>query len=779
METTKFINTPSYQAVKRITSSGFQKFWKDVVRHKFLFLLSVAFFLGGAYYINESTPPEYLVETSLIIKDAFNPTSSPGRMLLSPEVQGNTVAPVNREEEIAIVTSYPFIYKTLKNLDMQVTYFEATTFRLKELSKKLPFKVQFPDTSLISGVHNRSYAVYFNEDGRFTINDAGLDKGSGKEFAPGNVVFLNNVPAKIVMSPGYEAEDVAGKEYQFQVHNLHDLAWGMKGALNVFTEGEESSVIKLQVKGENTDKGIAFLNAVTKQYIVDKYEEKSRSASQALGFINEQINSVKGSLGSAESNLASFRANNTYTDASEMASRNLNVIQQLDEERASLSLNDRYYSKVLEDLSQNADVDQLISPSSVGITDNLTEGFIKQLSDLQLEKNSYLANGGGTKNPLVQDIDVRIKNVKSSLRDNIRSLASSNRTRLNQVNARSSQFQSKVFNIPVAEKKFTEIKRNTDFNDGLYQFLMQKRVEAGIMKASATVEDKVVEPAFLTSPVPVTPKKTNNYAIAFLFGLVLPLGVIRVRRIMNKSVADKAEILSHSSVPVVGSIYHSLKKEPFVVASSTRSAVAESFRMLRSNLSSYLKDNTDKVLLISSLDSGEGKSFISTNLAFTYALAKKKTILINLDMRVPSPVYKDLGTHKTGISEFLSNNIPLKEIIMKTENEYLDVIGTGALPDNPAELLMDNKLEFLLEYLKAQYDYILIDTPPLGLVADPLIVSRFANAMMIVVREKYTQLHRLGDLEDLYKSDKLKDVCMVINDVHMDKSAYKNAYYYN
>jgi tyrosine-protein kinase Etk/Wzc len=264
-----------------------------------------------------------------------------------------------------------------------------------------------------------------------------------------------------------------------------------------------------------------------------------------------------------------------------------------------------------------------------------------------------------------------------------------------------------------------------------------------------------------------------------LFGLALPLGIVRVKRIMNKRVADKDEILNHSSVPVVGSIYHSLKKEPFVVTASARSAVSESFRMLRSNLSSYLKDNTEKVLLISSLDSGEGKSFISTNLALTYAMAKKKTILINLDMRVPSSVYRDLGTHKVGISEFLSNNIPLKDIIMRTDNPFLDIIGTGTLPDNPAELLMDNKLEFLLEYLKAQYDYILIDTPPLGLVADPLIVSRFANLMMIVVREKYTQLHRLGELEEMYKSEKIKDVCMVINDVHMDKAGYKNAYYYN
>ncbi|WP_132054577.1 GumC family protein [Pseudocnuella soli] len=779
METTKFINPPSYQSVKRITTSGFQKFWKDVVRHKYLFLISLVLFLVGAYITNESTPPQYMVESSLIIKDAFNPTSSPGRTLVSPEYQGNTVSPVNREEEMAIITSYPFIYKTLRNLDMQVSYFENTRFRLKEVTKDLPFTVQFPDTSLTKGVYNRTYSVFFEENGNFVVNDAGLGKATGKEFAPGNTLYLNNVPVKIKTSADFDAASLAGKEFQFTVHNLHDLAWGMKSALNVFIGGEESSVISLQVKTENTEKGIAFLNAITKQYIVDKYEEKSRSATQALMFITEQINSVRGSLGSAESNLASFRANNTYTDANEMASRNLTVIQQLDEERANLTLNERYYSKVLDDLSQNADVDQLISPSSVGITDNLTEGFIKQLSDLQLEKNSYLANGGGVKNPLVQEIDVRIKNVKASLRDNIRSLSASNRTRLNQVNTRASQFESKVFNIPIAEKKFTDIKRTTDFNDGLYQFLMQKRVEAGIMKASATVEDKVVEPAFLTSSVPVTPKKTNNYALAVLFGLALPLGIVRVRRLMNKRVADKAEIMSHSSVPVVGSIYHSLKKEPFVVTSSNRSAVSESFRMLRSNLSSYLKDNTDKVLLISSLDSGEGKSFISTNLAFTYALAKKKTILINLDMRVPSSVYRELGTHRHGISEFLSNNIPLKDIIMKTDNEYLDIIGTGTLPDNPAELLMDNKLEFLLEYLKAQYDYILIDTPPLGLVADPLIISRFANAMMIVVREKYTQLQRLGELEDMYRSDKLKDVCMVINDVHMDKSAYKNAYYYN
>lgn len=776
METLKPLYNTHLPARRKMSVSDFQRFWKGVVNHKYLYLSSIIICLAGAYYLTKTATPYYLVETSLVIKEIQSPKSNPSNLLLSKENEITVGSLVSKLEEIAVLESYPFIFNTIRNLDIQVSYFEKGKLRTDEIGNA-PFTINFLDTSLVKNLVGKRFTVKFNSKDELTIRNSKEGADAEKSMAANKAFSLNKTPIRVVTGENFDEQKHTNTEFEFLVNDLSTLAFAYRESLSVFSDDESSPVLRIQLKTANPEKGKLFLDALTRQYIKNKYEEKSRSASQALAFINEQLNAVKGNLGIAESNLASFRANNTFTDAQEMASRNLSVITNLDEERALLSLNDRYYSKILNDLSQNADLDQLVAPSAVGIQDNLTEGFIKQLADLQLEKNSYTASGG-SKNPLVQEIDVKIRTVKSSLVDNIRSLAAANRTRLNQVNDRASQYQAKVYSIPNAERRFTDIKRTTDFNDGLYQFLMQKRVDAGILRASATVEDKILEPPFMESNQPVSPRATNNYILGFLLGVIIPFGYTKVKEAMNKKLNTKEDIQNSTSIPILGTIYSNREGSPFVVNTHSRTAVSESFRILRSNITSFKKDANSKILLVTSSESGEGKSFISVNLASSFAVAKKKTILINLDMRVPSDLYKEVGSDEPGISTFLDSVTPLQDIIQETENPYLSYIATGELPTNPAELLMDNKLEFLLDYLRSQFDYIIIDTPPIGVVADPAIISKFADLNIMVVREKYTQKSRLFELEEMYSSGKLSDVCLVINDVHLTRKEYHNSYYY-
>jgi capsular exopolysaccharide synthesis family protein len=538
-----------------------------------------------------------------------------------------------------------------------------------------------------------------------------------------------------------------------------------------------SAILDIQLKTSTPEKGTEFINELTKQYIKDKYEEKSRSATGALAFINEQISSVKAALGGTESSIASFKAANTFSNPNEMTNRNLDALAEVQNEAIKLRQQDNYYSSLINDLSSNAGVDQLVSPFSVGVDDPATSSSIKELADLQTQKNSFAASGD-SKNPYLQDLEARINVGKRALRESVGKLQNSNRSRLAQLNSRAGQFQSNVYRIPLEERKFTDINRNRDFNAGLYEFLMQKRVEAGIMKASATIEDRVIEPAFF-SPIPLSPKTTQNYVFGVIIGLLLPLGYIKLTQALDKQVGSKDEIQDITTIPIIGNIYHNLNTNALVIKKDSRTAVSESFRILRYNLIQFAK-KSKKVILFTSSKSGEGKSFSSINFASSVAIANKKTILINLDLRLPSKTYEEISTGSSvGISSYLNDEVSIKDIIHKTDNPYLDYIPTGELPNNPAELLMEgNKLEGLIAYLRTIYEYIIIDTPPLGVVADPLIISSYSDINVLIVREKYSLKENLFELEDMYKEGKIKDVVMIINDVRLEKQGYKNAYYY-
>lgn len=777
MDSLKSVNGNNFlQAIKN-KKSGFQEFWKQVVAHKYLFLVFLALFIAGAYLINRYTTPVYIVKSSMLVKDPGAGGNGVGNLLLAKEGSVELPAGADKSEEVAMLSSFPFIYKTVKALDFAVSYFREGKISIHEIYGILPFQVKLPDTSAIEKISGKRFNISFTDKQNFVLEDISNNKeGKAQNFQVGQTIQINGCPIIINATPHFNVKNDLKQNFEFKINDLEDLALRFREDLNLTFDDEESSILLVELSTTVPKKGIDFLNEYTKQYIKDKYEEKSRAASQALAFINEQLNTVKGSLGSTESNLANFKASNTFTDASAMANRSLDALTQIENEKANLAITDRYYSTILGSLNSNNDLDQLVAPSSVGIQDGTTDNLIKQLSDLQIEKNSYAASGN-SKNPLAQDLDIKINSVKNTLKQNVQGLATTNRLRMGQLNARAGQYQAKIFSVPLAEKTFTDIKRVSDFNDGLYQFLMQKRVEAGILKASATVENKIIEPPYKSS-VPLEPKQGRNYVFAVLLGLLIPFGIMRIRTSLNKRLTGKEEIQSSTTIPIIGSIYRNQDSNPIVISSGERTAVSESFRILRSNIAHLTKTHSKKLLLITSTNSGEGKSFTSINIASSFALAKKKTILVNLDLRVPSSAYETLGDYRSGVSSFLEGKASVTDIIQTTDVSSLHYIATGELPVNPAELLMEGKLETLFNYLRSNYDYIIVDTPPLGIVADPLIISNYSDLNILVVREKYTLKESLYELEQMYMEGKIKDVVMVINDVRLDKKGYSNAYYY-
>ncbi len=757
-----------------------QKQWKVLKKYKFLLLGSCALFLAIVFLINRYTKPVFVVSSKVSVSEKKN---NPNALLLQNQDQPavDASASIDKTQEIAVLTSLPFIQKTLQGLDFTVSYLREDKIGKTELYKNAPFKVVFPKDSLVSKILGMKFQIMFKSDKTFVVKRSSKDDIKSNDLAineVGKSISVNGCPFIINTTIHFDSKRDIDKEYFFNINDLTSLAWEFKGNLAIISEDAKSGIIQIQVKTNTPDKGVEFLNELTRQYINDKYEEKSRSATQSLAFINEQINTVKSALGGTESNLASFKASNTFSDPDAMTGRNLDALADVQNEAIRLRQQDSYYSSLLGELNSNTSVDQLVSPFSVGVEDPATGNLIKELADLQTQKSSFAASGD-TKNPYLQDLELKLNAGKRALRESVSKLQTTNRSRLSQLNARAGQFQSKIYRIPLAERQYTDINRNRDFNDNLYQFLMQKRVEAGIMKASATVEDRIIEPAY-SSSIPLEPKPIRNYLFGLILGILVPLGYIKLQSALDKEIGGKDEVQENTSIPIVGSIYHNLNTNALVIKKDSRTAVSESFRILRYNLTQFAKDSSKKVILFTSTRSGEGKSFSSINFALSVAIAKRKTVLINLDLRLPSKTYEELNTSgDIGISAYLNDQTAIKNIIQKTDNPFLDYIPTGELPTNPAELLMEGtKLESLISYLRTIYEYIIIDTPPLGVVADPLIISSYSDINVLVVRENYTLKENLFELEDMYKEGKIKDVVMVVNDVRLEKQGYKNAYYY-
>ncbi|GEO03926.1 sugar transporter [Adhaeribacter aerolatus] len=751
---------------------------KRLLAHKYLFLVSVLLFLTGAYFHNLYTPPVYLVKSSVLVKEA-DPSQSDMAQILY-EKTGSEAPVKNMADEIAILKSFPFIYRTMKTLNFRVSYFTKDQLTTREMYENLPFRVSFIDSTLTNTVTGSPFQITFIDKNYYTLENEG--HGLTKENAQwkaqhkvGETVMVNGNSLLVEITPDFKVEQHARKDYEFIIHDWNSLVMGAKGSISILFPENESSVLDIYYETSIPQKGIDFLNAYTKQYIDYKYENKNKAATQTLDFIDEQLAATRSTLTQVERQKEAFKAENTYSEANSMTDRGLSALSQLENDKAGLIVNERYYNSILQSLNSERNLDKLVVPSSIGIDDPVLNNLISQLVELQIERNTF-SSGGQTKNPVYQELTIKINNIRRTLQANLNSLLASNRIRLSQINSRSRTFQENVNQVPKAERQFVNIERLYELNSTIYQTLLQKKVEAGIIKASATIQNRVIEPAYNESGAPIQPKKTNTYILALLLGLGLPFAFVWIKGAMNNKIASKDDVMSLTSMPVLGTIYHNTTSSPYAITTNSRTAISESFRVLRSTLNSMGVNKPSQVLLVTSTSSGEGKTFNSINIASSLALARKKTILINLDLRIYSQLHK-LMKQEVGISSYLNGDIDIKDIIFPTDNPMLDTIATGPLPNNPAELILDDRFPLLINHLRENYDYIIIDSPPLGIVSDPYIIARYTDLNLLVIRQGYTPKDKLVELEQIYQEGRIRNVGIILNDVPASNDKYQYGYF--
>ncbi len=448
-----------------------------------------------------------------------------------------------------------------------------------------------------------------------------------------------------------------------------------------------------------------------------------------------------------------------------------NKISSLEEELSNYKYQDKYYSYLESYLNNGNSLERIVVPSTYGITNSSLSELVRQLVNIQLEKN-VLIDGGQINNPSIADFDLQLNQLSLNIKEVILNSRNSNNIIIKDLNSRIALEESSLSSLPIEQRELLNIQRIQKTSETLYMFLLQKKSEAEITASSIISNVKHVEPATFFNKKPVLPKISQVYSIAVLVGILFPLLILIILDILNDKIQSRIELEKLTKIMLIGLIGRNHSAHNLLSQLNPKSAISEGFRALRSNLNYKDKELTDKVYLITSSISGEGKTFIASNLAVVFANSGKKTLLLGADLRRPK-IYEDFATDNSkGLSTILSGEHTVADVTIKTEEKNLDVIISGPSPSNPSDMLLNENFEKLISVLKNKYDKVIIDTAPVGLVADAYMVMKHTDVNLYIVRQNYTTKEVLRFVNGLYDNNRVDNLYLVLNDVSSGTGVY-------
>lgn len=766
-------NRPSDSDVKDV---DFNEIVKPYLRKWWWFLLSVLLFLSYAVYYLQKSVPVYNIQSTVLIKDSRKAPST--EMGALSQLGGFSSSGANSiENEIEILKSKKLVHDVVTQLGLQTTlmaenglkktmlYGASAPVIVKVINEKSPEKpLKKPIKLKISG---DKLELYSDELPKSIVTT--YKKTVSLPYA--NLILLKN--------PAYIPPKKDKPDHIEIIYTPTEIAVNSFQAMtNVSLVDKDGTVVALSINYPNTQKAKNIINKLVEAYNNDAIIDKNEESKKTRDFINERINIIANELGDVENRKEQFKIANNITDLTTEA-------------RSNYSLGEQAKGRLLETETQLALAQDLVNymgklgpnqtmPASVGIGNPLAAANINGYNQLILERNRLLENAT-PQNPVVADLDKQIKVLRASVLDALYTYKTSLIKTRDQVQEQQNMFAGKIGKLPAQEKLFRGIERQQQIKENLYLLLLQKHEEAAISLAITSPKARIIDYAF-SSVEPVAPKKMLIMAFAGILGLLVPFGLIYLRELFNNKVWSKGDLDKLSHGPVLGEIPVLEKGNSEIIEHNDLSPMAEAFRILSTNLTFILpKKDKGKVIFVTSTTKGEGKTFISVNLAITLANSRTKAIIIGADIRNPQlQRYNPASKSLDGLTEFLYNpNENLDQIInVSTFHPNLDVIYSGSIPPNPAELLANGRYEFMINELKKEYDFIIVDTAPLMLVTDTLLTSDLADATVYVVRAGYTEKSLIEFANHQVEDNKIKNSGFVLNAVERDHFGYGNKYGY-
>lgn len=726
------------------------------------FVVSLAICLGLGVAYTRYVTPVYKASTKVFIKNADdNTTSRSGNNdIIDNALFGGKQ--VNIDNEIVLIQSKNLLQRVVEKYQFNIQYYNEGNIKKSELYTEAPLlfmPIYIPDSTAMLQFYvkdvDRNSGLLELDKGKQIGGIHSLRFQWGKEISLGGYKFI------LLSKPG-----ILNK----QIFPLY-VSWSpvkktvgqIQASLQVSPFGPKATVIQLDMKAANGKRAADILDAVVSEYKLMNIEDKNKVSENTIKFITQRLESVTDELSGVENSLQGFRGEHKIIDPATQSVQFLQNANDIDKQITAIQVKQKVAGMLYDYLSKNSD--KLI-PSNLGVEDITLAALIAKYNELQLQRERqapYL-----TKESLVlSDLNNQQQEIRNNLLENLRNVSKNLEVQSNNLREKNGEYQSVINSIPKNERALQEIKRQQNVKEGLYLYLLQKREEMAITSSSMISNYKQLEPAE-ASGTPIEPNVKNIRLFSIILGLLLPLSLIYVVDLFNDKVRSRDDITKRTQTPFIGEIGHVDKTHALVVADKSRSVIAEQFRILRTNLSFLIKDN--KTMLITSSISGEGKSFISLNLAAVLAISGKKVALLEFDLRKPR-IMESIGVVKktVGITNFLVGQTTDATQLYTELAGYpsLHVFGSGPIPPNPAELILGDKLRVFFDWLHANYDYIIIDSAPVGLVGDSFTLAAYSDAALYIVRQRYTLKKQIDFVNDIYTSGRFKNMGLVVNDVKL------------
>lgn len=726
----------------------------------YFFVIGVILSLGLAYLQNRSWLPSYQTAGTVMIEEYRGmPTGSQALM----QGFGVETGYRNVNNQVIMLGSYDLICKVVDSLPaLKVDYISKGSFKTRYLYKTSPIVIE--SDYVAPEAYNILFKIKLNSNGTYaiTIEDNKLYnnflvEGRYGEPVQHNLFFItiNNV------------DKYAGSsEFYFQFRSRESLVSDFSSRLNFKYVVEGSSVLQVSMVSETPERDIDFINKLCELFLAQNLDRKNDAAVKTMDFIDKQLGKVEEKLTVSEDEMTRFRQSNQIVDVTSYTSELLGKASKFDTQQSEIKLRETYLDYLTKYLHTNLDDGSVVAPSSLGLNEPMLMALVQQINDLEVQRSST-----PEKNPRYAQYSRDINNVKKGILEVIKSMRKSLDIEKDDFNRRYDKVKKEIEQLPTKELEMVAIERKYKMDDNYYTFFLQKRAESEILKASNTPDNNILDKARVLS-ITNGETRSKKTMLFLLFGLLIPTVLVVVIELLNNTVRSTKDVERNCSFPLIGAVRHTQSELPLLVTKNPRSAFTEMFRVIRTRIEFIVQRKTNIVVMTTSTESGDGKTYFSINLAGIYAMSSKKTILVDMDIRKPTVNQRFNLVQPNGITNYLINQCTLDEIIVKLPDVDFDILPAGTIPPNSGELIRSDKLHDMFAELRTRYEYIIVDSSPIGIVTDAYSLTAISDVNLFIVRNGKTNKTFFKKLSAQLKSDKLPNIYTVINDVIADGGKY-------
>ena len=745
------------------------------------FVVSIIICIACAWGYLRLTTPIYNISATVLIKDEKKGGgASMSSDLEKMGLEGFISSSSNVDNEIEVLRSKSLAREVVNNLGLFVTYMDEDEFPSKELYHTSPVLVSLTHQEADKLPGRMEINMILQPTGVLGVQITVGEKEYRKQFDKlpavfptdeGTVAFFANNDTLSAVCP----ENITKERHITAfINRPFSVLKEYVNSLSIAPTSKTTSVVVISLENTNTRRGRDYINKLLEMYNINANNDKNEVAQKTAEFIDERIGIISKELGSTEQDLENFKRSAGITDLSSEA-------------QIALTGNAEYEKKRVENQTQINLVMDLqrymkgneyeVLPSNIGLQDAASVGAIDRYNQMLVERKRLLRTSTEN-NPTIINLDTSIRAMRTNVQATLDATLKGLQITKEDLAREASRYSRRINDAPTQERQFVSIARQQEIKSGLYLMLLQKREENAITLAATANNAKIIDEA-LADDNPISPKKTIVYLAALVLGVGLPVGVIYLIGLTKFKIEGRADVEKLTSLPVVGDIPLADEKTGSIaVFENQNNLMSETFRNVRTNLQ-FMLENGKNVILVTSTISGEGKSFISANLAISLSLLGKKVVIVGLDIRKPglNKVF-NIPKKEHGITQYLTNTTAnLMDFVQPSDiNKNLFILPGGTVPPNPTELLARGGLEKAIETLKANFDYVILDTAPVGMVTDTLLIGRVADLSVYVCRADYTHKAEFTLINELAENNKLPNLCIAVNG--LDLNSRKYGYYY-